>query len=529
MNQINLRLKAICDLDVAVTREYVGLHDDYDGVVPDLSPDGVRARIARLGLPGSDGDLCTEPDPHDETRLRTMEVALRYELGELASYRRNPLWHIAELDLSSYDRDYAPAEQRAEARRRHLAAWPDAIDQAITSLDRVPAPVAAALLPAARGLGAGLDDDGNRDEGGGNGGGPALQQTTVDAALAAHQRFVAHLEAAAEHGDPDPALGRGVLERILSSREAMAVDLGRLEERADAERDRLRALLTDACGRLEPGTKPAEIVAGLLRDHPDASGVLDEAQAATDEVITFTAERDLVPGLDGECLVAPAPPSRRWALAMMSWAAPYEADAPSRYYISPPDPSWPADEQEQWLAVFSRTSLPAITAHEVAPGHFAHGRCIRKVNSDVRRTLHSDAFIEGWAHYAEEMCLEEGLRATDPRYAAGVALEALQRVTRLAVSIGLHSGTMPLDEAVARFEADAFVYGPAARAEATRATFDPTYGRYTWGKLEILRLRDQARTTWGSGYSVQRFNAALLALGSPPLGLMAHALDDGAA
>jgi len=505
---MNPRLKAICDLDVASTREYIGLHDDYDGVVPDLSPDGVRARVARLGSGAAPG-----PDPHDEARIRTVEQTMRLELGELELYRRSPLWHIGELDLSSYDRDYAPAEQRAEARRRHLAAWPDAIDQAVASLDRVPAPVAQALLGAARGLVADLDRDGDRE--------------TVAAALDAHQRFIAHLEAAAEHGDADAALGRGTLERILSTREAMPVDLGRLEERADTERDRLWEQLTAACDRIAPGTPAAEIVAGLLRDHPDAAGVLDEAQATTNEVIAFTIEHGLVPGLDGECLVGPAPPSRRWALAMMSWAAPYEIDAPSRYYISPPDPSWPAEEQEQWLAVFSRTSLPTITAHEVAPGHFAHGRCIRKVASDVRRVLHSEAFIEGWAHYAEEVCVEEGLRATDPRFAAGVALEALTRVTRLAVSIGLHSGTMTLDEAVARFEADAFVYGPAARAEATRGTFDATYGRYTWGKLEILRLREQAKTAWGNDYSVQRFNAALLALGSPPLGLMAHALDDG--
>src|SRR4029453_4816004 len=124
--------------------------------------------------------------------------------------------------------------------------------------------------------------------------------------------------------------------------------LGRLEERADAERDRLRALLEEACRRLGPGRPPAEGgggrlgdhpapargVAGLLDDPPEADGVLRDAQAMTAESIAFTLDRDLVPGLDGECLVAPAPPSRRWALAMMSWAAPYEADAPSRYYIS---------------------------------------------------------------------------------------------------------------------------------------------------------------------------------------------------
>jgi uncharacterized protein (DUF885 family) len=98
-------------------------------------------------------------------------------------------------------------------------------------------------------------------------------------------------------------------------------------------------------------------------------------------------------------------------------------------------------------------------------------------------------------------------------------------VTRLAVSIGTHAGTMTVADGAARFEADAFCFGPAARAEAARATFDPTYGRYTWGKLEILRLRDRARASWGAGWSPARFHDALLGLGSPPLGLMADALD----
>ena len=105
------------------------------------------------------------------------------------------------------------------------------------------------------------------------------------------------------------------------------------------------------------------------------------------------------------------------------------------------------------------------------------------------------------------------------------ALEALQRVTRLAVSIGTHAGTMTVADGAARFEADAFCYGPAARAEAARATFDPTYGRYTCGKLEILRLRETARARWGAGFSLARFHDALLGLGSPPLGLLPAALD----
>src|SRR6266542_1418550 len=388
---MNKRLHALCDLAVSAVREYVGLHDDYDGRVQDLSLEGVRAGLARLGGPPLE-------DPLDDAYVTAHEHAMRVELGELELHRRNPLYHIGGLDLSCYDRDYAPAEQRAEARRGHLAAWPGAIDAAVGALDRVSAPVAQALLPVVRGLAADLD--------------PA--DPLAEKALAAHARLVEH-----------------------------------------------------------------------------------------------------------------APPSRRWALAMMSWAAPYEADAPSRYYITPPDPLWPHDEQEHWLEVFSRSSLPAITVHEVAPGHFAHGRYLRRVAGDVRRTLHSTAFIEGWAHYVEEVGLDEGFLDGDLRFAGGVAVESLQTDTRLAVSIGLHSGSMSVDDAIARFQSDSFIRGFAARAQATRATFDPTYGRYTWGKLEILRLRERARAAWGSGYSHPRFHTALLEMGSPPLGLLGHALNGG--
>ena len=174
--------------------------------------------------------------------------------------------------------------------------------------------------------------------------------------------------------------------------------------------------------------------------------------------------------------------------------------------------------------MFSRTTLPAITVHEVTPGHFAHAQLLRRARGDVRRTLFSNSFVEGWAHYVEELFVEEGFRADDPRFAIGVCIEALVRVTRLAAAIGLHSGSMSMDDAVRRFEDDAFLQGPAARSEAGRSSYDPTYGRYTWGKLEILALRDQAQARWGNRYSHRRFHEAMLALGAPPLGLLENAL-----
>ncbi|HMC04819.1 MAG TPA: DUF885 family protein [Actinomycetota bacterium] len=499
---MNPRLRAMCELLMPEVREYAGLHE-YDGRVQDLSPSGVTAALARLGQGP------TEPDPHDEAHLRTAEEGVRTALGLVEEHRRNPLVHIANLDLAGYDREYAPEPERQAARRRHLASWPAAVDGAIQSLDQVPAPVARALLGATRGLAAGVE---------------AGEEPEIESARKAHARLVHQLEDIGERGSPDVAIGAPGLARLMGDAEGIPVDLGRLAVRANAERDRVHGLLSDACAQLRPDTRPAELVAELVADHPGPEGIDAEARELITEATAFVVERDLLGDPGGECRVGPAPPSRRWAMAMMSWSAPFEADAPAWYYVNPPDPSWPADEQAEWLAVFSRTTLPAITVHEVTPGHYAHGRMLRRLDSDVRRTLFSSAFVEGWAHYAEELCAEEGFRSEDPRFAIGVHVEALVRITRLAVAIGIHTGAMTMADAVHRFEHDGFLRGPAARSEAERSSFDPTYGRYTWGKLEIRALRDEARARWGGRYRHRRFHEAMLGLGAPPLGLIGDAL-----
>ncbi len=376
----------------------------------------------------------------------------------------------------------------------------------------MPAPVAEALVPTAAGLAAGV---------------PASAGPQAAAALAAHGRLISHLSGAAAHGSPDPALGTRGLTALMSTSEGMPLDLGRLAERADAERDRLTERLAADCARVDPGRPPLEVARELVRVHPDAGGVIDAARRWTAQAIAFTAERDLVPYHDGECLVGLAPPSRRWAMAMMSPAAPGEAEGPSWYYITPPEESWPPPETESWLEVFSDVTLPGITVHEVAPGHFSHGRAMRRAPSAVRRILASETFIEGWAHYAEELCVEEDFGGGDPWFAIGVWLEALLRVTRLSCAIGMHTAGMTVAEAARLFAAQTHITGEAALSEARRATFDPTYGRYTWGKLEIMALRERARKQWGGTFSLKRFHTAMLELGSPPVGLLGTAVERG--
>ncbi len=499
---VSRRVKAVWDLDMPEIREFAGVHD-YDGEVMDLSPSGVTAALARLGQGSRDERLS---DLHDESHLTAYEQGLATAFDVAETHRWNPLPHLANLDLSCYDREYAPASERDAARARHRSRWPEAIAASLESLDAVPSPVAEALIGPVAGLADGID----------------LNQR---AALDAHARLLERVQHFVDNGAPDASLGAGTLAALLGDAEGMPVDLGRLESRADAERDRLTALLEQSCDRISPGTKPPEVIRELLRDHPDDEGIYAAARSLIGEATAFTLENELLPELGGDCRVGPAPASRRWAVAMMSWTGAYEADAPAWYYVNPPLDSWDDEAKDEWRSMFSATTLPAITVHEVTPGHFAHGRMLRSLaRGDVRRSLCSAAFVEGWAHYAEELMVEAGFRENDPRFALGVWIEALLRVTRLAAAIGIHRGTMTVDEATRRFESDAYLLGPAARSEAMRATFDPTYGRYTWGKLEIMALRDEAIATWGSKFSLRRFHEALLGLGAPPLGTMGDIL-----
>ena len=70
MDELDSRVRAICDLNVAEAREYGGRHE-YDGVPQDLSPDGVAAGLSRLASARQSG--AAREDPHDEAHLRAFE------------------------------------------------------------------------------------------------------------------------------------------------------------------------------------------------------------------------------------------------------------------------------------------------------------------------------------------------------------------------------------------------------------------------------------------------------------------------
>ena len=318
MDELDARVRAICDLDVAESREWGGRHE-YDGAPQDLSADGVATGLARLAAARASGTA--QDDPHDEAHLRAFEDLQRVVYADLELHRSNPKAHLGELDLACYDKDYAPAADRHAARAAHLAAWPTVIDAAVGTLDALPAPIAGSLLGAVQGLAAGIPAD--------------ADPRAREAALAAHVRLVAHVQRAVDSGPSDAALGASGLAALLSSAESIDVDLGALTARADAERDRLMERLAESAAQIDRQRQPLDLARELVKDHPDRAGVIKTARYWTERALEFTRERDLVPVHDGVCLVGESPESRRWATAMISANAPAERDAPSWYWITP--------------------------------------------------------------------------------------------------------------------------------------------------------------------------------------------------
>jgi uncharacterized protein (DUF885 family) len=126
------------------------------------------------------------------------------------------------------------------------------------------------------------------------------------------------------------------------------------------------------------------------------------------------------------------------------------------------------------------------------------------------------SFVEGWAHYSEQMMVEAGFRRGDTLLRLGQLAEALVRLARFVVGIRLHCEDLSVEQGMRFFRDEAFLEEVNARREAERGTFDPTYLVYSAGKLMMLKLRRDYKAQQGASYSLRSFHDAVLANGTAP-------------
>jgi uncharacterized protein (DUF885 family) len=242
------------------------------------------------------------------------------------------------------------------------------------------------------------------------------------------------------------------------------------------------------------------------------------------ELQAFVTTRGLVSLPSTEPVVVAAAPPYDLGLASMHSSPPLETTpVKSYFYITDAQADWDAARQDAWLQKFNIPTLTVITSHEVMPGHYVHSLFMRKTPGKIRRIWiglnpfpQPSSGQDGWAHYAEQLVLDEGFKADDPRYRMAQLSEAMTRICRLIAGIQLHTGTWTVDEAAKLFELRAHLPPPAARQEAERGTYDPTYGGYFLGKLQALKLRDDVRGQEGATFDLRRFHERVMTNGIAP-------------
>jgi uncharacterized protein (DUF885 family) len=309
--------------------------------------------------------------------------------------------------------------------------------------------------------------------------------------------------------------------------EMVDIPLDRLLEIGNQDLRRNQAELDRVARQIDPQRTSAQILQDLENEHPAAGALLDTFRGALGGLRAFIEQRRIVtiPSQVAPVVEETPPFMRALTTASMDTPGPYENVAKEAFFnVTLPDPAWPAKEVEEYMQNFNRGTIVSTAVHEVYSGHYTQFLWVQQAPTKVRKLIGCSSNAEGWAHYSEQMMLDEGYGAGDLKLRIGQLQDALLRDARFIVGIRMHTGRMTPEEAVEFFLKEGRQVRPVAEKEAKRGTSDPTYLVYTLGKLEIMKLREDYRKLKGAAFSLQEFHDAFLRQGFPPVKIVRRAL-----
>ena len=513
----------------SATFDGVHLHDD---LLEDWSRQAIEAQIRDLGgfarrLAAIDPARLTDTERLERPALESSIRARLFELEEVRPWERNPQHYADVLATSLAGQalfDYAPLAERARRVLSKLRQVPRFIQAARDNIKEPPGIFVKVGLESMRGTLRFIDEDLPRAFGDLNDlhllGDLADASTEAATAIGAYLEYLERDLAPRSKGSF--RLGRDRFEQKLRLDEGLTLDADRLLSIATRELQQTQDEFRRVASRVNGGD-PLAAWARTKDDHPPAGQLIPVAQQQLADLVDFINRQRIVTIPNGAPVqVAPTPRFYRWTFASMWTPGPFES-RPLRafYYITDVEPSWPPERKHEHLRDFNYGALWSISMHEVFPGHFLHYQHLRQVDSKLRKSIlfSSTALVEGWAHYCEQMMIEEGFRKNDHAVRLGQLAEALIRLCRFIVGIRLHCEDMSVEQGVRVFRDDAFLEEASARREAERGTFDPSYILYSAGKLMLLKLREDYKARAGAKYSLRGFHDTLLANGTVPVWL----------
>ena len=281
---------------------------------------------------------------------------------------------------------------------------------------------------------------------------------------------------------------------------------------------------------------PQQILAELAGIHPAPDRLLNTFNETFASLIDFIDTHHIItiPSKVEPTLEETPPFMRATTQASMDPPGPFETHSTKAYFnVTLPEKDWSAQHIAEHMAAFNIGTVISTSVHEAYPGHYVQFLWTPQFPSTIRKVLGANTNIEGWAHYTEQMMLDEGYGqpgtgAKDEREAKLIRLgqlqDALLRDARFVNSIKLHTGQFTFDQAVDFFITDGYQSRSVALMETKRGTADATYLYYTLGKLEIMKLRTDMMKKQGTAFNLEQFHNDFMRQGFAPIKVIRKAM-----
>jgi uncharacterized protein (DUF885 family) len=336
----------------------------------------------------------------------------------------------------------------------------------------------------------------------------------------------------------DFKLGADTFRKKLSYDEMVDVSLDHLLGIAFDDLHKNQAEFTRVAKEIDPSKTPQQVLAELASIHPAPDKLLNAFQNTFASLITFIDTHHIItiPSKVEPTLEETPPFMRATTFASMDPPGPFETHSTKAYFnVTLPEKNWTAEHIAEHMAEFNIGTVISTSVHEAYPGHYVQFLWTPQFPSTIRKVLGANTNIEGWAHYTEQMMLDQGYAAAPPnatpeqlREAKLVRLgqlqDALLRDARFVNSIKLHTGQFTFDQAVDFFVTEGYQSHAAGLVETKRGTADATYLYYTVGKLEIMKLRADVMSKQGAAFNLETFHNDFMRQGFAPIKIIRKAM-----
>ena len=530
-----------------------GLHQ-YDTQLENYSAAGVQKQIAALH------DFEKKVEAIDPTALDAPVAANRdillnniksqlLTLEVIRPWEKNPDSYSTGVTNSIFtimERPYAPVNIRFRAAIEREKKIPQALEEARKNLKNPPRIFTEIALeqigddisffqhdvPEAFAEATGADDK-------------AAFATSNAAVIAALQSYEAWMKTdLLARSNGDFRLGADTFRKKLSYDEMVELPLDRLLQIAFDDLHKNQAEFARVAKEVDPTKTPQQVLAELAAIHPAPDKLLGAFQDTFNSLISFIDTHHIItiPSKVEPTLEETPPFMRATTFASMDPPGPFETGSNKAYFnVTLPEKDWTKQHIAEHMAEFNVGTVISTSVHEAYPGHYVQFLWMPEFPSKIRKVLGANTNIEGWAHYCEQMMLDEGYDAPPPNATAeqvresrlirlGQLQDALLRDARFVNAIKLHTGEgepggkWTLEQAEDFFVQQGYQSRAAAVVETKRGTSDPTYLYYTLGKLEIMKLRADLQKKEGPAFNLEQFHDDFMRQGFAPIKIIRKAM-----